>query len=242
MDTVSFNNRDFGIITVEESDEKPIICTKNYRDILREGAIYYRYRGETKEIKYAELHKILESEKEKERILWIKHIEKISIVGPRHIHLLDSYKGELSLGDKTVLLDNNIIDQLNFIKEGHFTEKEGEGLPTLKLIGNVEGVNTDDIVAKPDVIYPLTTTDLQMRLNLNQHEIRAIIYTLDIKSKAKYHADISVGKSSSVHKYTESLIPLIERMLQRSNFLSECKEKYQEYLKNNKSLGKRKHR
>ncbi len=241
MNAVRFNDKDFGIITVEESEEKPIICKKNCKDILREGTIYYRYRGESKEIEFAELKKLLDKEREKERILWIKHIERISIIGPKNVHLLDSYKGELSVGDNKILIDKNLIEKLHFIKEGNFTEKEGEGLPTLKLIGNVEGIEAENIVAKPDVLYPLTTSDVQTRLSLNSHEVQAIFHKLKIKSNSKFHAGISMGrkKEQIFHKYTESLIPVLQRMLQRPSFLQECVDEYKEYRKNLPKKSKR---
>lgn len=241
MNTKSFFKKDFGIISVEESEEKPIICKKNCKDILREGAIYYRYRGETKEIEFAELKKLLDKEKEKERLLWIKHIERISTIGPRNVHLLDSYKGELSVGDNKILIDKDLIEKLHFIKEGYFTEKEGEGLPTLKLIGNVEGIETENIAAKPDVLYPLTTSDLQTRLSLNSYEVQAVLHKLKIKSKSKYHAGISMGRKKEhlVHKYTESLIPYLQRMLHQPSFLRECVEEYKEYCKNRPKKTKR---
>lgn len=72
--------KSFGMLSVEEAIIKPVVCKKNKSDVLREGAIYYRYRGETKEIEYPELNRILEKEREKERILWMKHIERISMV------------------------------------------------------------------------------------------------------------------------------------------------------------------
>lgn len=242
MDIQEFNDKKFGFLIVEEAEEKPILCKKNKGDILREGAIYYRYRGETKEIEYAELKRILDQEKEKERILWIKHIEKISTIGPRYVHLLDSYKGELSIGDNKVLLDKSVIDKLNFIKEGHFVEKDGEGLPTLRLIGDVEGVDIENVAARPDVLYPLTTNDLQKKLNVNSYEIQAILHTLDIKKKTKYHAGISIGNSKThfVHKYAESLIPLIQRMMSRDNFLQDCIAKYKDYCNRRTKIKKHK--
>lgn len=220
------DNKEFGLLIVEESDVKPIICKKNGNNILREGAIYYRYRGETKEIEYAELKKILDYEKEKERILWIKHIEKISFIGPRNVHLLDSFTGELSIGNGKVLLNEDLLKKIKFIKEGNFTEKEGEGLPTLKLIGDIDGVIDTSISIKPDVIYPLTTLDLQKELNLNQYEIQAVISTLDIKNKPKYHTAIRSGKTTQVHKYSETLVDILKRMIKKEGFLIDCKNKY----------------
>lgn len=234
MNILEFNGKEFGTIIIEECFDKPVICKKSNRDLLREGAIYYRYRGETKEIEYAELKKILEKEREKERILWIKHIEKISLIGPKNVHLLDSYKGELTIGDNKILLDKSIIDKLNFIKEGKFTEKDGEGIPTLKLIGNVEGIDTESISVKPDILYPLTTSDLQTRLEINSYEIQAIFHALNIKSKPRYHVGITHGKNkgSIVHKYTESLVSVISRLLNNKTFLPKCVNEYKEFCKN----------
>lgn len=73
-DLYTLNNLEFGILHVDEAENKPIICKKNKNPIIREGAIYYRYRGETKEIEYPELKKIIDKEREKEKILWMKQI------------------------------------------------------------------------------------------------------------------------------------------------------------------------
>ena len=219
-------DKEFGILIVNESDEKPVICKKNGSDVLREGAIYYRYRAETKEIEYPELKKILDHEKEKERNLWIKHIEKISHIGPKNVHLLDSYTGELFVGNGKILLNEELLDKLKFVKEGSFTEKEGEGLPTLRLVGDIDGVVDTSITIKPDVIYPLTTADLQRKLNLNQYEIQAVISKLDIKNKPKYHTAIRSGKQTQVHKYSENLVDILERMMQKESFLQDCISEY----------------
>ena len=133
MDVYEFGGKSFGVISVQEAVEKPIVCKCQKDKILREGAVYYRYRGETKEIEYAELKKMLDTEKQKERILWIKHIEKIRMVGPRNIEILDLFNGELSYGEQKIVLEDSLLDKLNVIKEGSFTEKEGEGIPVLKL-------------------------------------------------------------------------------------------------------------
>ncbi|MDD3309901.1 MAG: ATP-binding protein [Dysgonamonadaceae bacterium] len=237
------NERQFGLLIVEENDVKPIICKKNANNILREGAIYYRYRGETKEIEYPELKKILDYEREKERILWIKHIEKISYIGPKNVHLLDSYTGELSVGNGKILLNEELLNKIKFIKEGNFTENDGEGYPTLKLIGDIDGIVNASIAVKPDIIYPLTTSDLQRRLNLNQFELQAIISKLDLKNKQKYHTAIRSGKNAQVHKYSETLIDILKRMLSNDNFLNECisefKEKQAEIRKLRKSKRKK---
>lgn len=226
---IDFEGKAFGIISVKEAQEKPVVCKRNKDNILREGAVYYRYRAETKEIEYAELRKLLDSEKEKERILWIKHIEKIRMVGPRNIEILDMCKGELSYGDHKILLEESLIEKLNVIKEGSFTEKKGEGLPVLKLIGEIDGfVNSEQVVVNPEMMYPLTTKQVQEKLGVNQYEMQAIIYSLKLKSKPKYHIEITNGKNS-IHKYTDKVVSVVQALFERNGreeSLSEWKEQY----------------
>ena len=46
-----FKDKFFGLLYVEESFEKPLIARKNIGNEIREGEIYYRYRGRTEKIK-----------------------------------------------------------------------------------------------------------------------------------------------------------------------------------------------
>jgi hypothetical protein len=226
---MSIENKDFGVLKVIENDLKPIICKKNKESILREGAIYYRYRGLTKEIAYPELKEILDKEREKEKILWIKNIQKISSIGPRNVHLLDSYKGEILIGEGKILIDKNVIDKIHFIKEGQFKETTGE--PTLRLIGDITGIVDPKMSLHSDFLYPLFTSDLQEHLGINSYEIQSIIWKLKIKGNSKYHTENKTGKKSSkTQKYSKSLIPVLERMLQRPDFLGVCRKDYQTYI------------
>jgi len=78
---MNVNDKQIGIIRVEEAKNKPIICKKNTNK-LKEGDIYYRYPGQTRKIKYSELSTILNKEKEKlvkELFAKIKKIRDIGI-------------------------------------------------------------------------------------------------------------------------------------------------------------------
>ena len=230
MDTFSLNGREIGFLHVKEATNKPIVCQKGKQEILREGAIYYRYRAETREIEYPELRQLLDAEKEKERTLWIQHIEKIALIGPQNVHLLDSYKGEISVGDGKILIDKNILDKIHFIKEGHFTEVDGEGVPTLRLLGDIEGVADPSIAIQPDVLYPYTTKDIMEKLGLNQYHIQAILFKYRVKEKPKFHTEIRHGKSS-IHKYSESFLASTSKLLEDERCLPKCIEEYQAYMK-----------
>ena len=135
INSFEWEGKSFGILSVTEARVKPILCRKAYKKFFREGAIYYRYRGENKEILYSELSALIDEEREKEKQLWMSHIQKIGEVGPSHIHILDTTHGELGIGDNTVLIDSSVIDKLKFIREGHFVENEAA--PALKLMGDM---------------------------------------------------------------------------------------------------------
>lgn len=229
MDTLIHDTKEFGVLSVKESSRKPIICKKNGDKTLREAAIYYRYRGETKEIQFAELINILDQEREKERILWIKHIEKISAIGPKNVHLLDIYKGEISVGSGKILIDRNVIDKIKFIEEGNFTEREGVGMPTLKLIGDIEGIVEANGAISTDLTHPLFTKDLCLRLGFNNYEIRCCIWKLQIKGNPLYHTTVKSSQSTEVQKYSGAVVELINKaMSEDSNFLEKCKSDYKE--------------
>lgn len=232
MDTEMYEGKTFGVLTVKEAEAKPVICIKSKTsNLLREGAIYYRYRGETREIGYPELRKLIDAEKEKERILWISHIQKIATIGPANVEMLDLLKGELTMSDRKVLIDKDLISKIKFIREGHFVEKDEAGSPALKLVGDVEGVDLKEVTTiNPNNIYIYQTSQLQDKLNINQHEMQAIIYTLEIKGKAKWHLAIPNGKSV-VHKYTKALLEVLKRKLTSPDFLQTCVEKYNEHRK-----------
>lgn len=222
---LEYDGKQFGQFWVPESNNKPILCKKNNeKNKLREGAIYFRYRGETKEIAYPELYKLIESEKEKEKKLWMDHILKISNSGPRNIHILDSYKGQLQIGEQNVLLDKELLSKIKFIKEGSFVEKNGA--PALIIKGEISGLVDKNQVVSSDNIYPLLTSNLIDSTGLNQHEIKCMLWKLKIKGDKRYHNCIRTGKKSEVHKYSKTVIELLNRYKAKISFLKTACEEY----------------
>lgn len=232
METVVFEGKTFGVLTVKEADTKPVVCCRSKNGILREGAIYYRYRGESKEIGYPELRKLLDAEREKERVLWISHIQKIATIGPENVEMLDLYKGEMTVNDRKVFINKDLISKIKFIREGHFVEKHEDGAPALKLVGDVEGVDFKNLTAaiNPNDIYVLRLSELQEELGLNRYEMQAIIHAHHIKGKVKWHMAIDNGKVT-VQKYTRGLLNVLKRELAVPGFLASCIEVYKNYLK-----------
>ena len=134
--SIEIENKAIGFIFVKEAPQKPLICTGNagQNDII-EGRVYYRYRGQSLEIKYSELRQIIEDRLELERRAWMKHIEKIATAGPTNVGILDTIEGKIHGAGKPFLIAPNLLDKLKFIREGTFTDTGGD--PTLTLIGDV---------------------------------------------------------------------------------------------------------
>lgn len=134
-------NIKIGVIYVYESNFKPVICKKRYdsndtKASTVEGEIYYRYYGRNERIHYEDLLKIINLEKEKESRKWINLFSKISKVGVDNVGLLNFNTGIFSTGNNSVILDDQMLSNIKFIKEGEFNERKG--IPTLNVIGNVE--------------------------------------------------------------------------------------------------------
>lgn len=54
-----------------------------------------------------------------------------------------------------------------------------------------------------------------------------MLWKLKIKEKPKYHSEIKTSGNTICHKYSESLVPVIERVLKdHKDFLQTCKEEY----------------
>ena len=234
MNVLEYSGKQFGQLWVPEATSKPILCKKNNdKGKLREGAIYYRYRGETKEIAYAELYRLIESEKEKEKRLWMEHIQRISTVGPKNIHILDSYNGEMQIGDKKVLLDKGLLSKIKFIKEGMFVEKDGA--PALTIKGEITGMVDESQVISSDELYPLLASDLIKALGLNQHEVKCLLWKFNIKGDKRYHHSIKTGKDSLAHKYSQKVLEMFSRYKDKDGYV---KNVCAEYAAANPSKGR----
>lgn len=225
-DTLAVNGKTLGVISVIESDDKPIICSKNHdRSKLREGAIYYRYRAETKEIRYPELRAILQIERERERDLWMRHIQSIAKIGPRYAQLVDGSTGEMEVGDSRVIIDESLLEKVKLIKEGKFDKKDGA--PTLKLVGEIEGVLTKDHIAYTETAYPYTQSMLVEELPINTYDFQALVWKLRLKGNPRFHAAIRTGARSEVQKYSEKALSELKRTLRDdADCVAEARREY----------------
>lgn len=134
------NGNIYGLIYIHESNNKPVVCCKDSGKELKESDIYYRYRGRTERVKYPELRSILDSKREQEQQLWMHHLANIARIGVQDAGVFDLQTGQVTGASGSFLIDESLLSQLSFIKEGEFSEVKGK--PALKLIGSVSPIGS----------------------------------------------------------------------------------------------------
>lgn len=149
--TFEYKGLSFGVIYTYEAKRKPCICKKSYdasnkKYSLKEGDIYFRYSGKSERIKYNELEDILSKERLLEEERWLHFLKNAAKVGIDNVGLLDINEGVLSGTRGSILIQEDLLNKISFIKEGEFVEKKGK--PTLRLIGDIERVDTGKLIVK----------------------------------------------------------------------------------------------
>ena|GEM_PF-201022 len=134
----------FGLIYVWEAEKKPVISLKNDGQDVKAAEIYYRYSGRSEKVRYPELRALIDAENLKERLLWMKHIEKIKDVGPENVGVFDINTGIVTGPSGSFLISEDVLPKLKFIREGHFTETEAA--PAIRLIGDAEVITDKSIL------------------------------------------------------------------------------------------------
>lgn len=135
------DNKLFGILYFHESRNKPVICRKGTDDgkSLKEGEIYYRYKGRSQTIRYAELKELIEERRKHEQLLWFKHLKEIARVGIQEAGIFDLRSGKVSGTGGHFFIDESLLSQVSFIREGEFSEKKGK--PVIKIVGEARSIS-----------------------------------------------------------------------------------------------------
>jgi hypothetical protein len=144
---LEFEGRSLGFFYTYQALEKPIIATKSSGNEIKESGVYYRYRGKSSLIRYPELRKIIEDRLDRERKAWLQHLETISKSGPTKVGIIDTVQGKVFGAGAPFLIDEKLLRQLKFIREGSFSDTGGP--PTLRLMGDlktVDGITVEKIV------------------------------------------------------------------------------------------------
>ncbi|MDO9050638.1 MAG: ATP-binding protein [Methylotenera sp.] len=126
------------VVYVREARKKPVIAAQSHKGVLTEGEIYYRYRGRSQKIRYADLQNLLEEQRRNEQANWLKLFRQIAKSGIENIALIDLVSGQGNGPGSKFFIDQETLPQLKFIREGHFVEHNGA--PAIRLIGDASTI------------------------------------------------------------------------------------------------------
>jgi len=193
--TIEIYGKYFGIIYIEEGRIKPVIA-KQDEGSIKNGEVYYRYAGRTQKIEYGELNEIIENRIAQNSSQILSLVDKITKIGPSNAAILDTEKGLIEKDkDNVLVIDEELIPKIRFIKEGEFSEKKGAS--TLRLVGDVQPVDQLEIVKikkqRLTEQYQLSYKEMVEKIKAaiptsNQSHINEIISNNELKQDTKYSA------------------------------------------------------
>lgn len=230
FDHTEVHGKHLGLIYTYESEYKPVVAVDNFSKAkIREGDILYRYSGQSSRIKYPELRAILDDAKSKENQKLMKHFEHLLMAGASNVALLDFSKNTLTgSSGQSVLLDEKMLEDISFIREGEFDEVAGA--PALKVVGEVVPAQT--VAFGEKVVHQAVTPEDIIRDFLQQSSPMA---------PKEYLRQAAAGTTSTVpvHYYRraanmshDQLVDFIARQQVRSQakkrLLSNLDEPYEE--------------
>jgi hypothetical protein len=140
--TFDIAGKTLGVIYVYSALRKPVV-SRMESDGLRDGAIYYRYIGATREVRSAELGEILGARDRRAGEDLAQVVSRVSNIGVQNVGIFDIDAGRVEGARGSFMIDENLLPKLRFVKEGEFAETKGA--PTLRLIGDVETVEAGKV-------------------------------------------------------------------------------------------------
>jgi hypothetical protein len=170
--TIEIGGKKVGVLHVEQHASRPIIATKNDGGSgeIKEGDIFFRYPGTSSRITYSDLRAMLDARDAQVRADILPMVERLLALGPARAMVMDLADGQLMDGKRIIEINEDIIKNLTFIKEGEFDEKVGA--PALRLIGDVQSV----AMAAPLKKGFVTRADLRRDFLLDKLQADALDY------------------------------------------------------------------
>lgn len=186
----------FGAFYIYESKQKPVIAKKEEGrgQLIKSGDIFFRYAGRTQQIEFPELAFIIEQRVKGTNDQWIALMSKIAKAGPANAAILDTERGIIEKNENQILvIDEDLIKKIQFIKEGQF--QENKGATTLRLVGDVKPIGalevTRTIQKRLTDQYPLSWAQVIQKVKskfpkTSHNSINQVIKDNDLKNKTQY--------------------------------------------------------
>lgn len=187
--THQIDGKKIGIVYVGPAHTKPVIFVHNAGDVTQ-GHIYYRYPGEDRLISPADLQRLIEQRMQQlSQTILSKHLANIMRFGVENAAVMNLVTGEIDGKAGSFLIDEALLPQISFVKDGEFVEQSGA--PTLKLIGEVAPTQSTMVAVKDALAdYLITYREMVDRVKeetgAKQREIDAIIKAKKMKANKAF--------------------------------------------------------
>lgn len=190
---LNFGEKSVGIMYVYPAKMKPVVFIRQDNGAA-EGHIYYRYQAENRLIAPAELQQIIEERiRSLSETILTKHIHNILTNGIENSAVLNLDTGEVDGKAGGFIIDETLLPQISFVKEGEFVEKSGA--PTLKLIGEIKSA-AKVVATKTEPLttrYPYSWWEMMAEIKsqvpgATPNQINAVIKAEKMKENKGYAA------------------------------------------------------
>lgn len=207
--TREIDGKKVGIAYVGPAHTKPVIFIHNSGDVAQ-GHIYYRYPGEDRLITPIDLQRLIEQRMQQlSQTILSKHLANIMRFGIENAAVMNVATGEIDGKAGSFLIDEALLPQISFLRDGEFVERSGA--PALKLIGEV-APTTAPVVAIKEALegYPLTYAELFRRVKkatgAKQGAMDSVIKAENMKAD-KAFAHFAFRTNADRLRYEETGIP-----------------------------------
>lgn len=227
--THRIDGKKVGVAYIGQAHTKPVIFIHN-ADGATQGHIYYRYPGEDRLISSADLQRLIEQRLQQlSQTILSKHLANIMRFGIENAAVMNLATGEIDGKAGSFLIDEALLPQISFVKDGEFVERSGA--PTLKLIGEVAPTKAT-VVAIREALegYPLSYIELFRRVKkatgAKQGAIDAIIKSKKMKANKAFshyafrnnadrvrYEETGVVKRGAASNYNEAAVRLLIKEL-----------------------------
>jgi hypothetical protein len=229
----------FGLIYVWSTKRKPVVCqaSNSKGKGLRDGDVFYRYQGETRLIGAGELHAIIDDRIERERKSWQDLLKRTAQISPPSVAYLDLESGRLSGAEGSLMISEDVLDKVKFIREGRFHDG---GEPTLNVIGNVEVVSTVPVAVEhlvpvdPAISHPYLQRAVLRELAAqvgegvaNAHDLLSVRRAHDVDDHPEWLYRNVVGQPSP--QYSTAYVNWLANQYRAdAAFFTKARERYRE--------------
>ena len=211
-EVVEVGNKSFGVVRVDESSQKPVVAKKNQGDV-KDGEIYYRYRGQTRKIRHEELSRIIAERIEKANKDWRSVLKEIGRIGASHVAVLDTTRAVARHGDTPVLAVDDALGARLGMPHGQYVEREGSEPLVDSGQRDSRGANKVILTIPEELTeaYPYAAMEMARRVKervpgTGLNRIWATIREQAMKDDRRYSAYVFRNKEQK-HQYEKSGLP-----------------------------------